>query len=604
MSHLSGQSVDPAGSLRLPVGLPWLWQSLDRWSCSILDPSSPAVLADHLQTLDPAAFVNNLAGSLSSNDPASLSLNVWRHSSVPGVDESLLKLWRAGVFLAKAIERTALEYVISLPLPGMTLAYFMQASLWTMAAQSPVKFYEWLCAESTGQRQAIETRLLGSRASIWSQIYLQKIGQEELARFLWTSRDLASLPGGSIQGNTEKTLSDVLASALKLYQQSRYNLARASRPMASLKDPKVSLIELQVEQETNPESFFAPADDRLVKLVTHSIQQHCQLNQQQRWIKSAALILTDICQAADQVTANVNSSQPSTQQTLESSSDRSLSLGLVNESETRWKTLKSFWWKMMDRFDEWADSVSHEHHISESQAQAMRFESLAEFAAGAGHELNNPLAVIQGRAQQLLAKSQDASSRQALKAIIDQTSRAHRMLRDLIFIARPGRSNPGVFRPADIVRSVVRELRDEADRRQITLEMLPSRLGRLETDQFDPDGFRQILLGLARNAIEASPPDSSVQVDLIQEVGSIKIQVVDQGHGFSSTDAAHLFDPFYCGRKAGRGLGLGLPRMARVVSQMNGRIRYRSNPGGKGSTFEVILPLPEEHRPQSLSHSA
>jgi signal transduction histidine kinase len=126
----------------------------------------------------------------------------------------------------------------------------------------------------------------------------------------------------------------------------------------------------------------------------------------------------------------------------------------------------------------------------------------------------------------------------------------------------------------------------------------------METDQLDPDGFRQILLGLGRNAIEASPPDGMIQLHLTQELNIIKIQISDQGHGFSSTDAAHLFDPFYCGRKAGRGLGLGLPRLARVVAQMNGRIRYRSNPGGHGSTFEVILPLPEHPRQASLSHSA
>ncbi|MFM7318029.1 MAG: sensor histidine kinase [bacterium] len=573
-------------------------------SCSILDPTHPANFLSDLQALDPAAFANHLTDWLSGDNPAGLPLNIWRHSAASGVDESLLKLWRAGVYLARAIERTALEFAVSLPQPGMTLAYMLQASLWTMAAQSPEKFHEWLTADSASLRQTLETNLLGARASIWSQMYLQKNGQEELARFLWTSRDLASLPGGNSQGSSEKTLSDVLVSALKLYHQSRYNLAKASRPMASLKDPKVSLIELQVEQETKPEAFFAPADDRLVRLVTHSIHQHLRLELQQRWMKSATLILTDMCLSADQVAANAHSTYPDTQQRFESGTGDTLTLARLQQAESRWASLKSFWWKMMDRFDDWADSVSHEHHISESQAQAMRFESLAEFAAGAGHELNNPLAVIQGRAQQLLAKSQDASSRQALKAIIDQTSRAHRMLRDLIFIARPGRSNPGLFRPADIVRGVVRELRDEADRRQVTLEMLPNRLGRMETDQLDPDGFRQILLGLARNAIEASPPDSCVQVDLVHEVGTIKIQVADQGRGFSSTDAAHLFDPFYCGRKAGRGLGLGLPRMARVVSQMNGRIRYRSNPGGKGSTFEVILPLPEEHRSQSFSHSA
>ncbi|MFM7128991.1 MAG: hypothetical protein ACKO0V_06495, partial [bacterium] len=148
MSYHSGQSVDPAGSLRLPVDLPWLWQSLDQWSCSILDPTHPANFLSDIQALDPAAFANHLTDWLSGDHPAGLPLNIWRHSAAPGVDESLLKLWRAGVYLARAIERTALEFAVSLPQPGMTLAYMLQASLWTMAAQSPEKFHEWLTADS------------------------------------------------------------------------------------------------------------------------------------------------------------------------------------------------------------------------------------------------------------------------------------------------------------------------------------------------------------------------------------------------------------------------------------------------------------------------
>ena len=603
MSYHSGQSFDPAGSIRLPADFPWFWESLDKWSNSILDDAPSSQLADLIQAHDPAAFVNNLP-SLFPDATLPPVLNVWRRTNSPEVDESVLKLWQAGLFLARAIERTALELSIVLPWQGMAWAFLLQGPLWVMAADSPESFHHWLQAQTPAERHSIEIKSLGTKASIWSQIVLQRSGHEELAKFLWTTRDLATLPGGQGQGTMDKSINEVLVNALKLYHQSRYHLYRPNRSMSSLKDPKVSLIELQVDQIAKLESIFAPTDDRLLKLVTNSIRQHQTISAQSSWMTSATRILLDMQQSADQLVPQAANPQRSISQEADVQVARTASLASLNHAESRWQSLKSFWWKMMDRMDEWADSVSHEHHVSESQAQAMRFESLAEFAAGAGHELNNPLAVIQGRAQQLLAKSQDASSRQALKAIVDQTTRAHRMLRDLIFIARPGRPNTGMFRPADMVRGVVKELREEADRRQVTLEMNPNRLGRLETDQLDPDGFRQILLGLARNAIEASPPDSCVQVQLIQEVGSINIQVADQGLGFSSTDAAHLFDPFYCGRKAGRGLGLGLPRMARVVSQMNGRIRYRSNPGGKGSTFEVILPLPESSRPNSLSHSA
>ena len=63
-----------------------------------------------------------------------------------------------------------------------------------------------------------------------------------------------------------------------------------------------------------------------------------------------------------------------------------------------------------------------------------------------------------------------------------------------------------------------------------------------------------------------------------------------QARGSHPAKRAHLFDPFYCGRQAGRGLGLGLPRAARIVDQAGGRLRWSSNPG-HGSVFQVHLPL-------------
>ena len=65
---------------------------------------------------------------------------------------------------------------------------------------------------------------------------------------------------------------------------------------------------------------------------------------------------------------------------------------------------------------------------------------IAEFAAGAGHELNNPLAVILGRAQLLMARQADPDAVRSLKAIIAQAQRAHRILRDLMYVRPPPRA--------------------------------------------------------------------------------------------------------------------------------------------------------------------
>ena len=90
----------------------------------------------------------------------------------------------------------------------------------------------------------------------------------------------------------------------------------------------------------------------------------------------------------------------------------------------------------------------------EPRLRQAKLAALAEFAAGAGHELNNPLAVIVGRAQLLLAQEDDPAAARSFRAILAQAQRAHRILRDLMYVARPPEPRPRFCQPEEIVRSL------------------------------------------------------------------------------------------------------------------------------------------------------
>ena len=75
--------------------------------------------------------------------------------------------------------------------------------------------------------------------------------------------------------------------------------------------------------------------------------------------------------------------------------------------------------------------------------QTANLEALAEFAAGAGHEINNPLAVISGHAQRLLRTEQDDDRADSLRAVVRQTQRIAGILRELMQFARPPKPQPG-----------------------------------------------------------------------------------------------------------------------------------------------------------------
>jgi signal transduction histidine kinase len=224
----------------------------------------------------------------------------------------------------------------------------------------------------------------------------------------------------------------------------------------------------------------------------------------------------------------------------------------------------------------------------ETRLRRQKFDALGEFAAGAGHELNNPLAVVVGRAQLLLARTDDPEMTRSLRIILNQAGRAHRILRDLMFVARPSAPERRPCRPPELLLASVRDFQDECRARGIRLAV--------EIDESsppissEPEALRHLAEILLRNAVEATPSGGTIQVRSFLQGGELLWSFADTGRGFEPGEAAHLLDPFYCGRQAGRGLGLGLPRAASIVDLAGGALLWSSTPG-HGSLFQIHLPI-------------
>lgn len=240
----------------------------------------------------------------------------------------------------------------------------------------------------------------------------------------------------------------------------------------------------------------------------------------------------------------------------------------------------------------------------EPRLRQSKLDALAEFAAGAGHELNNPLAVIVGRAQLLLVRETDPGAIRSLRAILHQAQRAHRILRDLMYVARPPELRPRFCQPEEIVRSCLRDFKAEADARGVRL--LADQDEPASKVWADPDALRHLTEVLLRNALEATPRGGTIHVIATGDARKLRWTVRDNGRGVTPEEGSHLFDPFYCGRQAGRGLGLGLPRAARIVAQAGGELLWHSTPG-QGTIFHLHLPLAEPPKPplaeSELSHA-
>ncbi len=240
------------------------------------------------------------------------------------------------------------------------------------------------------------------------------------------------------------------------------------------------------------------------------------------------------------------------------------------------------------RMQSLASSLRNVVETEDARLRQQKLAALAEFAAGAGHEINNPLAVVVGRAQLLLTRSEDPEITRSLQIILDQALRAHRILRDLIFVARPPVLRRRKCRPAEILQMCLRGFQGECETRGIRLI---EEVGESDANMVgDPEALNHLAQILLRNAIQATPNGGKIEVRSSIRDDELVWSFSDSGKGITPTEGAHLFDPFFCGRQAGRGLGLGLPRAARFLELAGGHVRWTSNPG-HGTAFHVHLPL-------------
>jgi hypothetical protein len=238
--------------------------------------------------------------------------------------------------------------------------------------------------------------------------------------------------------------------------------------------------------------------------------------------------------------------------------------------------------------------------MSDADARAAEFEqrlereklaALVEFAYGAGHEINNPLANIAARAQTLLEDELDPERRRKLVAIRRQAMRAHEMIADLMLFARPPQLEIAPTDLRQIVRQVAEEQQALAGERSV---QLACELGDGPIVVVaDATQLAVAIAAVVVNAIEAVARDGHVAIVTREwvegNVRSAEVIVRDDGPGISDGVRPHLFDPFFSGREAGRGLGFGLSKCWRIVTDHGGSVVVNNVAGG-GAEFTIALP--------------
>jgi len=223
----------------------------------------------------------------------------------------------------------------------------------------------------------------------------------------------------------------------------------------------------------------------------------------------------------------------------------------------------------------------------EETLETEKLEAMAEFAAGAGHEINNPLAVIAGRAQLFLQDEAAPERRRALALINAQAKRVYEMIADMRLFARPPEPHPEPVELVELIDRLVTKFAPRASEQATSLRRRGDE-GPVEIEA-DPTQLTVALQALYKNSLEAIGHDGRIEIAVHGLADEVQICVSDDGPGIPPDVRRHLFDPFYSARQAGRGLGLGLSKCWRIVTNHGGRIDVDS-PSGQGARFTITLP--------------
>ncbi len=228
--------------------------------------------------------------------------------------------------------------------------------------------------------------------------------------------------------------------------------------------------------------------------------------------------------------------------------------------------------------------------VRQAQPKDVLAETAAELAAGAAHELNNPLAVISGRAQLLVQSETDETKKLILSQIIEKAGEVHEVVGQLMSYARPAKPSIRTVSPFVVINNCLEKvnIHYNSEPLDIKLENIET-LGDIEVDA---EQAAEAIAQIIYNALESyESGNGSVQITGSQPPQSnfVEIRIKDQGCGMSEETLQKAGQPFFSEKSAGRQKGMGLS-LAESFLKNNGCSINIESLLDKGTTVTINLP--------------
>ncbi len=257
--------------------------------------------------------------------------------------------------------------------------------------------------------------------------------------------------------------------------------------------------------------------------------------------------------------------------------------------------------------------LSEERAMDQEARRRERLAVIGELAAGAAHEIRNPLTGIANAAQVLQMRlGENEGNRRMADLILGESQRLERIISSLLGFARPGQPRMQEVRIEEVVARALELEQPLYERTGVRSEFRVA--GQIPAIFVDPEQVQQVLVNLMRNAVEAMPDGGLLAVEVAvvrrrlyarRKLGRrasdrvsvpsqgpvrrfVRVSVKDTGQGISAQILGRIFDPFFTTRSHGTGLGLSVSQS--IVQEHGGFISVQSVQG-KGTVFEMDLPV-------------
>lgn len=233
------------------------------------------------------------------------------------------------------------------------------------------------------------------------------------------------------------------------------------------------------------------------------------------------------------------------------------------------------------------ETIKANRTIHEQLIRTEKIHSVGELTASMAHEVRNPLTVVRGFIQLFAHDNVSLDKRKMYSnLILQELDRAESILTDYLQFSRPSLENIKPLHVSSEMNSIFNMMEPFAINKGVELVQ---KFSADEGIYFEGDSgvFRQSMVNIIKNAIEATPPKGKVTIALSQSESDVIVEIKDTGIGMNREQLRRLGEPFFSTKEKGTGLGLMVTFSS--IQRMKGEINIASHVG-KGTSFFITFP--------------